>query len=217
MTHKFSSDWFGAGVPYWNVIIEQYKPKKFLEVGSFEGRSACYMVDVCSQFSPIELYCVDTWQGSVEHKADEIIENLESTFDENLKTSIMTAKNPVTFHKRKGKSSDQLPKLVAEGHRDFDLIYIDGSHVATDVMLDACFSFQLLKVGGILIFDDYLWEGWNEMSPEDIKNLLETHHHPKPAIDAFLSIFTNKFHRLVFDGNVEHQPYQLYLVKHSEL
>jgi predicted O-methyltransferase YrrM len=36
----------------------------------------------------------------------------------------------------------------------FDLIYVDGSHHTDDVIVDAIKSFELLKIGGIIIFDD---------------------------------------------------------------
>ncbi len=39
----------------------------------------------------------------------------------------------------------------------FDLIYIDGSHSTNDVMADVVLSWGLLKVGGMLIMDDYRW------------------------------------------------------------
>lgn len=43
------------------------------------------------------------------------------------------------------------------GENKFDFIYVDGLHLSQDVLYDALLSFDLLKVGGILIFDDYLW------------------------------------------------------------
>ena len=57
----------------------------------------------------------------------------------------------------------------------FDIIFIDASHEARDVMSDAVLSFPLLKEGGILIFDDYTW-----------RKLQPNWYCPKPAIDAFL-------------------------------
>lgn len=46
-----------------------------------------------------------------------------------------------------------LPKLLESDLR-FDLIYIDGSHLFEDTFVDACFASRLLKVGGIMLFDD---------------------------------------------------------------
>ena len=46
----------------------------------------------------------------------------------------------------------------------YDLIYIDGSHNCPDVYVDAFYSFKFLKKGGILLFDDFLWQGYNTQS-----------------------------------------------------
>ena len=39
----------------------------------------------------------------------------------------------------------------------FDVIYVDGSHFADDVLTDGINAWRLLKQGGIMIFDDLLW------------------------------------------------------------
>jgi predicted O-methyltransferase YrrM len=70
-----------------------------------------------------------------------------------------------------------LAELIHE-ERTFDFIYIDGSHIARDVLIDACMSWPMLKNGGVMVFDDYMWAG----SPLLL-------HRPKPAVDAFTSIF----------------------------
>lgn len=58
-----------------------------------------------------------------------------------------------------------------------DAIYIDGSHEGQDVMANAVMSWRLLKVGGVLLFDDYEWPG------EGRRRVL-----PKVAIDAFCTL-----------------------------
>jgi predicted O-methyltransferase YrrM len=75
--------------------------------------------------------------------------------------------------------------MASGKHGYFDLIYIDGSHQAPDVLTDAVMSFQLLKVGGVMIFDDYLWS----MDKPGFQDVLKM---PKPAIDAFINIFQRK-------------------------
>ncbi len=54
------------------------------------------------------------------------------------------------------------------------------------VLEDAVFSFRKLKVNGIMIFDDYRWEG------------------VKKGIDAFLSVYSKK---IQFLGLVEDQVF----------
>ena len=63
----------------------------------------------------------------------------------------------------------------------YDFIYVDGSHTAPDVMTDACMAFGLLKKGGIMLFDDYLWN--------HVPGIL---HRPKLAVDLFVTLFSEK-------------------------
>jgi predicted O-methyltransferase YrrM len=49
-------------------------------------------------------------------------------------------------------------EYLSSSNAEFDFIYIDGDHSAEGVYNDAILSFPLLKSGGILAFDDYLWE-----------------------------------------------------------
>ncbi len=66
------------------------------------------------------------------------------------------------------------------GH--WDLVYVDGSHDSRDVITDMVLGFRLLKSGGILVADDYLWSYYDE-----------PYRNPKPAIDFFLGAFAGQF------------------------
>ena len=50
-------------------------------------------------------------------------------------------------------SSIALPRLLAE-NAQFDLVYIDGSHLFEDVFIDAYYAARLLSEDGIVTFDD---------------------------------------------------------------
>ena len=52
-----------------------------------------------------------------------------------------------------GYSFDSLRRIEGE----FDFIYIDGWHSAFGALADGVMTWPLLKVGGVMIFDDYLW------------------------------------------------------------
>lgn len=57
---------------------------------------------------------------------------------------------------KRGFSNLQLPTFE---DLFFDIIYIDGNHEPEYLLEDAVLSFRKLKVGGIMIFDDYGWGG----------------------------------------------------------
>ncbi|HEY2105905.1 MAG TPA: class I SAM-dependent methyltransferase, partial [Candidatus Binataceae bacterium] len=51
-----------------------------------------------------------------------------------------------------------LPRLVGEG-RQFDFAFIDGDHRFDAVMVDLFYADQLLRPGGVVVFDDMSWDG----------------------------------------------------------
>jgi hypothetical protein len=50
-------------------------------------------------------------------------------------------------------SALELPKLL-EGREQFEMVYVDGSHLFEDVFVDAYFIVRLLSEGGVVAFDD---------------------------------------------------------------
>ena len=154
--YEFTADWFSGCTPVWDQLIGRLKPTRILEIGSFEGRSTCYLIENCSKTEPVEIYCVDTWEGGVEHDKNAMGE-VERRFDHNLTVAKQRTSFPASVIKFKKSSTQALAEIISRREAPFDLIYVDGSHQAPDVLTDAVLAFQLLRVGGIIIFDDYLW------------------------------------------------------------
>jgi len=185
--YSFFAPW-GGGAENWVRAIGKYNPgaRKFLEIGSFEGKSATFLLDtVFQKNSPYELYCVDTWEGGEEH-SQSAMPVVESNFDLNIRKSLQQdGHGQFSVVKLKGISSLVLANLVSAGHAgSFDFLYIDGSHQCPDVLTDLALSFMLSKVGGIIVCDDYTW------FPQIRRgNLL---HSPKMAIDSFTNCFWDK-------------------------
>lgn len=127
---------------------------------------------------------------------------VEKRFDANIAIARQNALHPVNFYKHKDYSDVALAKLITDTSkiRSFDFIYIDGSHQAPDVLADAVLAFRLLRVGGVMAFDDYLWAENLPYGKDPIRS-------PKLAIDAFTNIYTRKL-------TVLSAPlYQLYMQK----
>ncbi len=98
-------------------------------------------------------------------------EGLEERFQENIQRAGI-AERVETI---KAYSNVGLRPLKANS---FDLIYIDASHTGANVLRDGILCWDLLKEGGILIFDDY---GLRSRYPAAIR--------PGPVIDTFITAF----------------------------
>lgn len=207
-SYTFTNTWFAGVKTIWDSFIPIVKPQKICEIGSYEGASACYLIDTLASTYNIELHCIDTWNGGIEHDKDGFahadMNEVEARFHQNISKAISVANNKVELTIHKELSDFALARLLSNGRRNyFDLIYIDGSHQASDVLCDAVLAFKLLKVGGHIIFDDYLW---SEPLPYG-KDPLRC---PKPAIDAFINLNFRKLSIL------QAPLYQLYIVKDSD-
>jgi len=171
---SYQADWFSKYIPDWKKYTESLTGMpdlKFLEVGSFEGRSTVWMLENILTHPSSKILCVDTFGGSMEHERMSIdTTTIEDTFWHNIRLTKAEEKVQVI----KGTSQVVLRTLP---FNTFDLAYIDGSHVATDVLSDAVLTLPLMKHGGIMVFDDYYWDD----EPDPLNR-------PKMAIDAFLRV-----------------------------
>lgn len=189
--YDFSNTWFQDNAEaFWEQLIPELPIATALEVGSYEGASACFLVDHIASRAPLTLHCIDSWEGGIEHQpggpAPADMAAVEQRFHHNIRTAIERAGHAVDLHVHKGHSDACLAKLIADGHDgSFDFIYVDGSHQAPDVLSDAVLAFKLLKVGGRLVFDDYVW-------CEDLPYGHDPIRCPKPAIDAFTTLYCRK-------------------------
>lgn len=190
---EFTNSWFESSArPTWDQLIPQLKPKRILEVGSYEGASTCYLIDkLASQEGQIEIHCIDSWEGGIEHQQEGCfpadMSSVEKRFCSNTELAL-AAKAParVQLIRHKDFSYKALARLLSNGMEGFfDFIYIDGSHQAVDVITDAVMCYYLARKDGIIAFDDY---GWSEFAGEKRDPL----RCPKLAIDAFSNIFFRK-------------------------
>lgn len=168
----FTHDWFTPHLKSWEPILLDLEGRtaRILEIGCFEGLATCYLL---WRLPDARLTCIDTFAGGLEHQIGELdVSRLESAFDGNV-----AAVDATRVRKLVGDSKRRLLDLAAEGAR-FDLVYVDGSHLGLDVLVDAALSWQVLANGGVVVFDDYTWAQFGD------DPLLR----PGPAVDAFLTL-----------------------------
>lgn len=137
--YQFTKDFFTYQIPNWNKYLQPFigKPINVLEIGSYQGRSTCWLLDHILTHPLATITCVDTYWAVYEHYFD---------------TNIAKTKAASKVIKLKGKSEEVLGSLTPG---TYDFIYIDGNHDNDVVLHDAFYSWSLVKVGGLIIFDDY--------------------------------------------------------------
>lgn len=142
-------------------------PVQALQIGAYKGEASVWLLDNVLTNADSHLVDVDTWQGSDEHYPHEhnFVE-IEAAYDHAIKPYANVTKVKA--------SSDE---FFSANTRSFTFIYVDGDHASSQVWKDAVNSFQVLSVGGVLAFDDYLWSP-HKFAPAEAS--------PRLAIDKFL-------------------------------
>ena len=155
---------------------------RFLQIGAFTGDATVWLVDnILTQANSV-LEDVDIWSGSdeEEHKAMDWAD-VERVYD----SRIAFRPNVIKY------KMDSREYLRSVEEPTFDFIYIDGDHTAEGVLQDAVLAWRLLKVGGIIAFDDYLWT-----DPRGIE------YQPGWSIDTFVGIVKDDSEVLISNTQV---------------
>lgn len=180
MQEGFTQDWNGE----FKKNTQGMKFDFALEIGAFEGLTSRYICD--NLLNPGgRMICIDplTDEYLPGHKDNEMFVGQYDRFTRN------TRGYPIELIRKQ--SIDAFAQL--QDYR-FDFIYIDGDHREESVYIDAVNAFNILKVGGHILFDDYEWR-------EETKR----------GIDRFLnSVPMNKM-TVVLKG------YQVMIQKHENL
>jgi len=184
-------NWFDTQRHNFEEQLNRFKGKpnlRFLQIGVYTGDASEWLLtNILTDQSSI-LIDVDTWEGSdeLEHKSisfSEVYEFYKKRMEpyENVRSIRNNSEN-----------------FLGSNKTNYDFIYIDGDHTEKAVYNDAIGAWSLLKTGGILAFDDYLWGA--ELEPSLT---------PEPAIDRFLAEKQGEYTQLV-------DNYQVWILKNDK-
>ena len=183
--YNFPSDVFTFNIPVWEKVLQPYKGKPnihYLEFGVNYGRAAIWMLENILTHETARLTGMDIFPLDFE---EIYLSNLEASGLAHKSTTI------------KGYSQIELRKLPLNS---YDIIYIDADHRAKAVLSDAALSWELLKTGGLIIFDDYEWHVGH--LPKELN--------PNLAINSFVSCYRDVL-------EIVHQGSQLIVRKKYDL
>ena len=166
-----------TGWSHWDTFLSKYVGQQLniMEIGVYEGEATSWFLRNLMSNKESKIYAIETFKGSPEY-IDTDFSIVKKTFFKNIKET--KRDNQVILMEMM--SFVALNQLIYEKKmlEKFDIIFIDASHEANNVIIDAVLSWNLLKTGGIMILDDYRW-----------KKIVQKNYRPALAIDAFLDIF----------------------------
>lgn len=198
MRFTAGQEWFKVQQHVWERFVKPFfSHRKFcraLEIGSWEGGSAVWILqNLCGSNSPSNhLVCVDHF---------DLFETQEGrdrfrTFQNNIASTGLHDQVRVLSEFSVPAFMSLMKEVATHSNLGFDFIYIDGSHRADDVLLDAEMAWRIANYGALLVFDDYEWP----------QSKMGTIHHPKGGIDAFLEIHEGEY-------TLIHRGYQVMIKK----
>jgi predicted O-methyltransferase YrrM len=148
-----------------NRLMRSYSVKRSLEIGFAYGFSTIWMLDALRSRSSAFHVAIDPWE--------------EHTFHGIGLGQVKRLGFGVRFEWTKNFSMHALSDQIRKGEK-FDFIYIDGNHKFDDVIVDFYLSNQLLRPGGLAVFDD-MWMNSVRSATNFVVNNLPCEIVPQPV------------------------------------
>ena len=175
---RLSNGWFEQQAePIWNKYLLPLngQVRSYLEVGCCEGRSLVWILE---NLDPSLAVGVDPYIPPRRMQAD-AYRTYRDNCRWNLTRWIQDGKVRLYEHPSSWLMTDRGWRRVKR--ESFDLCYLDGSHLASDLMLDAILCWERLRRGGIMVFDD-MQRRWH------LGRALV-----RPAVMAFMTIYDSRW------------------------
>lgn len=176
---QFSSEFAKAHGPNWTEWLGHLKGNscaQAIELGTWLGESAEWALDNIFTGENARYLCVDTFEGSDEHR----LAGIDCAENENTaRARLGRFEGRAVIHRCR---SDEFLRLSHAAQNCFDFVYVDAAHDAMNVLRDSVLAFDLLRPGGILVWDDFEW-----------KVMTEEIDRPKLAIESFLNCYARRF------------------------
>jgi len=163
-------------------LLPQNGKHIIVEIGCWYGKTSKLL---CDLFQQCVLIGIDTWEGSVEHQPGQphYDDGLSELFDHYIMNMWQYRDRVIPVRMRSVDGLNELKKYDIQP----DLIYIDASHLYSDVKDDIEAAFRLFPAS-IICGDDY-----DSIRPNDVKKAVDEFVENNPVeLDRF-----ERFWRLV--------------------
>ncbi len=191
---QYTRNWTRKLAKNWEAhvaVLEDFHPTSVLELGVWEGRSSQYFLDHVLPESGCWVG-IDPWEiGALNPRRFPRNEEGEArvlAIEQRAYYNLAKYGARATIIKDRSCDALRLRSHPALQVNNFDVAYIDGVHHSLEILIDAALVWPLVRVGGVIVFDDYkMMRGHCQ---EDVRR----------GVDAFLAAAEGKF-ELLFKNN----------------
>lgn len=158
---------WGSNHPYLTEAVERFRSAVVVEIGVWKGGSVATLASaIRAQKIDGVVIAVDTWLGSSEHwripdiyPLLEVRNGLPQLYDRFMKNMISLSLTDLVLPLPLDSTNASI--IIGAADLKIDLLHIDAGHDFDAVYNDLRHWWPLLKVGGLLIGDDYneAWPG----------------------------------------------------------
>lgn len=186
--YTFTVNTFTDRIPSWTKHLSEFKGKpgiSYLEIGAFEGRSVLWMVENIFTHPTSKLTVIDAF-----------VENNYKRFLANIALSGEASR----FNILSGFSTQKIRDVP---FNSIDIAYIDGSGKGIIMLSDLVNTWNVVKVGGVIICSRYALTPQLRLAA----GIQPGDPGPHEAIDAFLKLYSP------YMTVMEFQPNQVFIRK----
>jgi len=156
--YKDIHGWFDYESLYFTIFSGLKDQAHIVEVGSWLGRSACYMAELIKVSGKnIRLDCIDNWSEPQAEKLKSVIKGNDRTHIHDFVNNLHHADVLEFVH------VVQLPSLEAVhvyADKSLDFVFLDNDHSEEHVLSELNAWWPRIKKGGVLAGHDYIESRW---------------------------------------------------------
>lgn len=170
---SWAKDWCKPAIENSKYIFKKYgEPSHILEIGTFEGGYTFWAADNINT----TIDTIDPFSGVIYGIEQHDFNFVNENFNHNL--DICSNSHKITLH------HDESYVVLKTLTKQYGFIYVDGAHLAFNVLEDLVMAFRLLKVGGVMLIDDAT--SWKQRDQITKVVSHDIGHAPRMAVDSFI-------------------------------
>lgn len=157
---EFTVNWHNEPHVWRKHLVPRFagRPCRALEIGCFEGRTACWLLDHVLTCNASYLHCVDPYAYNGDDSESRREADAYAAPMDDVMRRLRANLEPYGGKARHWRmTSDRFFSAASEER--YELIAVDGMHSALPTLRDLVHAWQRLTPGGLLVVDDLQWEG----------------------------------------------------------